>query len=81
MSLVEQELLTHLENLIAPPVFIGVRILRSLVLLVDFVDRCLLCCTFAVGHCGVCSSSVGHCGVCSSSVGHCGVCSSSIYGF
>jgi len=48
--LLEQERLTLLEHLSSPPVFSGVRVTRSLVLSVCFVDRCLsfffspLCC-------------------------------------
>ena len=42
----------------APPVFNGVRVTRSLVLYVCFVDRCLFFCTFSFGHCVVCSSSI-----------------------
>jgi hypothetical protein len=38
-SLVEQELLTLPEHLSSPPVFSGVRVTRSLVLFVCFVDR------------------------------------------
>jgi len=41
VPLVEQELLTLPENLSSPPVFSGVRVTRSLVLCVCFVDRCL----------------------------------------
>ena len=37
------------------PVFNGVPV-RSLVLYVCFVDRCLSFCTFSFGHCVVCSS-------------------------
>ena len=40
------------------PGFIGVRVTRSLVLYVCFVDRCLSSCTFSFGHCVVCSSSI-----------------------
>ena len=40
------------------PVFSGVRVTRSLVLCVCFVDRCLSFCTFSFGHCVVCSSSI-----------------------
>ena len=36
----------------------GVRVTRSLVLCVCFVDRCLSFCTFSFGHCVVCSSSI-----------------------
>jgi hypothetical protein len=52
VSLLEQELLTLPEDLSSPPVFSGVRVTRSLVLYVCFVDRCLsfffwpLCCLF-----------------------------------
>jgi len=58
MSLVEQQLLTLPEQLSSPPVFSGVRVTRSLVLYVCFVDRCLSFCTFSFGHCVVCSSSM-----------------------
>jgi hypothetical protein len=40
------------------PVFSGVRVTRSLVLFVCFIDRCLLFCPFSFGHCVVCYSSV-----------------------
>jgi hypothetical protein len=50
VPLVEQELLILPEHLSSPPVFSGVRVTRSLVLCVRFVDRCLffcpLCCLF-----------------------------------
>ena len=42
----------------SPPVFSGVRVTRSLVLCVCFVDRCLSFCLFSFGHCVVCSSSI-----------------------
>ena len=58
MPLMEQVLLTLLEHLSSPPVFSGVRVTRSLVLYVCFVDRCLYFCTFSFGHCVVCSSSI-----------------------
>ena len=57
-QLVEQELLTLPEHLSSPPVFSGVRVTRSLILYVCFVDRCLSFCTFSFGHCVVCSSSI-----------------------
>ena len=50
VPLVEQELHTVPEHMSSPPVFSGVRVTRSLVLYVCFVDRCLsfffwlLCC-------------------------------------
>ena len=58
VSLVEQELLTLLEYLSSPLVFSGVRVSRSLVLYVCFVDRCLSLFTFSFVHCVVCSSSI-----------------------
>jgi hypothetical protein len=36
----------------------GVRVTRSLVLCVCFVDRCLYFCTFSFGHSVVCTSSI-----------------------
>ena len=48
VSLVEQELLTLPEHLSSPPVFSGVRVTRSLVLYVCFVDRYLSFCTFVI---------------------------------
>ena len=58
MSLVEQELLTLSEHLSSPPVFSVVRVTRSLVLCVCFVDRCLSFYAFSFGHCVVCPSSI-----------------------
>ena len=58
MSLVEQELPTLPEHLSSPPVFSGVRVGRSLVLCVCFVDRCLSFCPVSFGHCAVCPSSI-----------------------
>jgi hypothetical protein len=46
VPLVEQELLTLPVHLSSPPVFSGVRVTRSLVLYVCFVDHCLSFCTF-----------------------------------
>ena len=40
----------------SPPVFSGVRVTRSLVLYICFVDRCLSFYTFSFHHCVVCSS-------------------------
>ena len=40
------------------PDFSGVRVTRSLVLCVGFVDRCLSFCSFSFDHCVVCSSSI-----------------------
>jgi hypothetical protein len=58
VSLVEQELLTLMKHLSSPLVYSGVRVTRSLVLYVCFVDRCLFFCTFSFGHCVVCPSSI-----------------------
>ena len=58
VPLVEQKLLIQPEPLSSPPVFSGVRLTRSLVLCVWFIDRCLSFCTFSFGHCVVCSSSI-----------------------
>ena len=55
---VEQELLILPEHLSSPSVFSGIRVTRSLVLCVCFVDRCLSFCTFSFGHYVVCSSSI-----------------------
>jgi len=57
VPVVEQELPTLPEHLSSPLVFSGVRVTRSLVLCVCFVDRCLSFCTFFC-HCVVCSSSI-----------------------
>jgi len=59
VSLVEQELLTLPEHMNSPHVFSAVRVTRSLVLYVYFVDRCLSFCTFFFGHCVVFSSIYG----------------------
>ena len=58
VSLVEQELLTLPEHLSSSPVFSEIRVTRSLVLYVCFVDRYLSFCTFSFCHCVVCSSSI-----------------------
>ena len=46
VPLVEQERFTLPKHLSSPPIFSGVRVTRSLVLCVCFVDRCLSVCTF-----------------------------------
>jgi hypothetical protein len=58
MPLVEQELRTLPEHPSSPPAFSRVRVTRSLVLYVCFVDRCLSFCTFSFGHRVVCSFSI-----------------------
>ena len=50
-----QELLNLPQNPSSPPIFSGVRVTRSLVLCVCFVDRCL---SFSFGHCVVRSFSI-----------------------
>jgi hypothetical protein len=59
MLLVQQELLTLPEHPRSPPVFSGVRVIRSLAWCVCFVYRCLSC-TFSFGHCVVCSLIYGY---------------------
>ena len=56
VPLVKQELVTLTEHLSSHLGFSGVRVTRSLVLYVCFVDRCLSFCTFSFGYCVVCSS-------------------------
>ena len=46
------------EHMSSPPVFNGVRVTRSLVLYVCFVDRCLSFCTFSFVDCVVFTSSI-----------------------
>jgi len=58
VSLVEKELLALSEHLSSPQVFSGIRVTRSLILYVCFVDRCLSFYTFSFDHCVVCSSSI-----------------------
>ena len=48
VPLVERKLLTLLQNLSSSPVLSGVRVTRSLVLCVCFVDRCFSFCTFVL---------------------------------
>ena len=50
VPLVEQELPTLPGHPSSPPIFDGVRVTRSLVLCVCFVDRCLSFCTFSLGN-------------------------------
>jgi hypothetical protein len=56
---VEKELSTLPENLSSPLIFSGVRVTRSLVLCVCFVDRCLSFCPFSFIYCVVCPSIYG----------------------
>jgi hypothetical protein len=58
VPLMLQEMPTLPEHLISPSVFSWVRVSRSLVLYVCFVDRCLSFCTFSFGHCVVCYFSI-----------------------
>ena len=57
-SNITQELLILPEHLSSPPVLRWVRVTRSLVLCVCFVDRWLSFCPFSFGHCVACSSSI-----------------------
>ena len=56
VSLLEQELLKLPVHLRSPSVCSGIRVTRSLVVCVCFVDRCLLLCAFSFGHYVICSS-------------------------
>ena len=58
LPVVEKELVTLPEHLRSLPVFRRVRIIRSLVLYVCFVDRCLSFCAFSFDHCVVCLTSI-----------------------
>ena len=58
VSLVDQELLTLPEHLSSAPVLSNVRVTRSLVLCVYFVDRFLSICTFSFAHSFFYSSSI-----------------------
>ena len=53
VPLVKQEVLILSEHLNTPPVFSAVRVTRSFVLCVRFVDRCVSFCPFSFGHCVV----------------------------
>ena len=59
LKLVDQELLILPEHQSSPPVISGVRVTRSVVLSVCFVDRDLSFCPFSLGHYAVCSSIYG----------------------
>ena len=80
VPLVGQELLTLPEHLSSPPVFSGVRVTRSLVLCVCFVDRCLyfffltIVLSVLLRYTDSDYLPLVYCG-------HCVVCSSAIYGF
>jgi hypothetical protein len=55
---VEQELSTVQEHMSSPSMLSGVRVTRSLVICVCFVDRCLSFCPFYFNHCVFCASSI-----------------------
>ena len=57
-KLLPLELPTLSDHLSSLPVFSGVRVIRSVVLCVCFIDRCLSFCPFSFGHCVVCSSVI-----------------------
>jgi hypothetical protein len=59
VPLVEQELFSLPEHPSSSPVFSAVHVIRSLVLCVCFVDRCLPFCHFSFCHCVVCPSIYG----------------------
>ena len=52
------EEITQKKHPSSTPIFSGVRVTRSLVLCVCFVDRCLSFCTFSFDYCVVCPSSI-----------------------
>jgi len=54
----EQQLLTLTQHLSATSVYSGVRVTRSLVLCVYFVDRRWSFCPFSFGHCVVCPFTI-----------------------
>ena len=56
VPLVEQELFTLPEHMISLRFLVGVRVTRSLILCVCFIDCYLSFCPFSFGHCVVCSS-------------------------
>jgi hypothetical protein len=56
--LVKQELLTLPGHLSSSPIFGGVRVTRSFVLCVCFVDSCLSFCSFSFGHYVVSPTSI-----------------------
>ena len=58
MPLVEQELLAFPKHMSSAPDLSGVRVIRSVVLSVYFVDRCLSFCTFSFSSCVVSSFSI-----------------------
>jgi len=58
VPLVEQKLLTLQEHPSSPMVFREVRVNRSLVVCICFVDRCLSFCPFSFDHCVVRPSSI-----------------------
>jgi hypothetical protein len=58
VPLVEQELLTLPEHLSSSPVLSGVRVTRSLVLCICFLNNCVSFCPFSFGHRVVCTFSI-----------------------
>jgi hypothetical protein len=58
VPLVEQELPTLPEHLSSSPVLSGVRVTRSLVLCVCFLNNCMSFCPFSFGHRVVCPFSI-----------------------
>ena len=58
VPLVEQELLTLPEHLSSSPILSGIRVTRSLVLCVCFLNNCVSFCPFSLGHRVVCPFSI-----------------------
>jgi len=58
MTLMSSQLQLTWSTWVHPRILVRVRVTRSLVLCVCFVDRCLFFCHFSFGHCVVCSSSI-----------------------
>jgi hypothetical protein len=85
VPLLEQDLLTLPKHMSLPPVFTGVRVTRSLVLYVCFLDRCLSFCTLylAIVLSVLLRYTDSDCpfGIFKSSLGYVGLCQKNIYYF
>ena len=57
-TLLQLHRVNRLTPRLSPQLFSEVRVTRSLVLYICFVDHCLSFCTFSFGHCVVCSSLI-----------------------
>ena len=58
MALLSSHLQLTWSTWVHPRMLVGVRVTRSLVLCICFVDCFLLYCHFSFGHCVICSSSI-----------------------